>query len=84
MTYLAAGAVLGWLIYSWKIAAGLGILCLFIAMFYSAAFDGHADDKAKRALCWAILIMSVAMIGIITGPHFVDPDAPRYCTGVAC
>lgn len=85
MIYLAIAALLAWLLYSWQIGIGLGVMCGIIALFYGAALPGNADAKVIRTFSVLVLVLSVIMVGVLTqkaADH--DADQPKLCSGVPC
>jgi len=85
MPYLALAALIGWLLYSWKIAAMLCLVCGVISLFYAGAVTGPAQDNVIKTFSAIVLGLSLVMLGIITTtPTSPDEDSPKLCNRAEC
>ncbi len=87
MIYLAIAILVGWLIYSWVIGVGLAVMCLVIALFYSAALSGDTQQKIIKAFSILVIVLSIVMIGAMNQrPNDTesDPPPPKMCGAVEC
>ncbi len=83
MTYLAAAALLGWLIYSWSVALCLTMVCGVISLFYAGALTGAAETKVRRCFSMLVLALTLVMIGIAT-ERVTGGGGPKVCNRVEC
>jgi hypothetical protein len=79
---LALIALCAWAAYSWRLAAGLALVSLLVAMFYAGALKGSADEKMARVFSILVLTLSLLMVGVAGERQ--DGGEIKYCSGVQC
>ena len=85
MNTLTVVTLLGWFIYSWKIAFVLFLMSFVIALFYSGADEGGADSKVFRTFSIIVLALSLVMIGIATSQvEDGESERPKMCSHMHC
>lgn len=85
MNYISASILIVWLVFSWKIAAAILIVCGTFSLFYSAAIEGGVDERVKKTFFWSVISLSVLMVGAMMGSNSVlDENAPKMCGRMEC
>lgn len=69
-----------WLLFGWK-AAGGGLICFTIAVFYAAMLTGPAEEKVLKVFIGTMVLVTILYLVAASPP---DPDTPRMCGHVQC